>query len=60
MALKTKSETKKANSAKQTKKVTDEVGSYEKHPFFVKKANAAKSLLQKVGLPKGLTKKSLA
>ena len=27
------------------------VGSYEKHPFFVKKNNEAKALLEKVGLP---------
>ncbi len=27
------------------------VGNYEKHPFFVKKNNAAKDRLDKVGLP---------
>jgi len=27
------------------------VGNYEKHPFFVKKNNAAKEVLVKVGLP---------
>jgi hypothetical protein len=32
------------------------VGNYEKHPFFIKKANEAKALLKKVGLPKKLTK----
>jgi hypothetical protein len=49
---------------KQTKKVTknnsgdagsdtvsDAVGNYEKHPFFVKKAALAKTYLPKVGLP---------
>ncbi|MBK8494506.1 MAG: hypothetical protein WAR78_09820 [Ferruginibacter sp.] len=36
--------------------VDPKVGSYEKHPFFVKKANAAKALLKAVGLPKQLAK----
>ena len=35
--------------------VSDDVGNYEKHPFFVKKANAAKAFLKKVGLPKDFT-----
>ena len=47
----------KASKQTATKKVanvivTDAVGNYEKHPFFIKKANAAKELLRKVGLPK--------
>lgn len=33
-----------------------EVGNYEKHPFFVKKAKAAKALLKAVGLPGQLAK----
>ena len=36
--------------------VDNEVGNYEKHPFFIKKANAAKALLKAVGLPKQLAK----
>ncbi len=36
--------------------VDNNVGNYEKHPFFVKKANAAKALLKSVGLPAQLTK----
>jgi len=36
--------------------VDTKVGNYEKHPFFVKKANAAKALLKEVGLPKQLAK----
>lgn len=32
-------------------KVDPKVGNYEKHPFFVKKANEAKALLKVVGLP---------
>ena len=31
--------------------VNPDVGNYEKHPFFVKKANEAKSLIDAVGLP---------
>jgi hypothetical protein len=38
--------------------VTNEVGNYEKHPFFVKKANEAREKIKKVGLPKTSTKKS--
>jgi len=37
-------------------KVDPTVGNYEKHPFFVKKANEAKALLKAVGLPKKLAK----
>ena len=33
------------------------VGNYEKHPFFIKKAAAARTLLTQVGLPKRLTSK---
>lgn len=36
--------------------VTKSVGNYEKHPFFIKKANEAKALLKVVGLPKKLAK----
>jgi hypothetical protein len=44
---------RKTRQAKKTKATVDpNVGSYEKHPFFVKKANAAKALLKEVGLPK--------
>lgn len=32
--------------------VTDEVGNYDKHPFFVKKANTSKEKIRKSGLPK--------
>ena len=40
--------------------VSDAVGNYEKHPFFVKKATTAKAFLSKVGLPKQLAKKAQA
>ncbi len=52
--IKQKSKLKKQQS---TGVVDNSVGSYEKHPFFVKKANEAKALIKKVGLPKELTKK---
>jgi hypothetical protein len=38
--------------------VTTQVGNYEKHPFFVKKSNAAKAKIAKVGLPKMGEKKT--
>ena len=46
-----------SNKKKKTLAIVDpKVGNYEKHPFFVKKANAAKALLKEVGLPKQLAK----
>jgi len=47
-------------AAKKNKKTTRKkiygiidptVGNYEKHPYFVKKANEVKALIEKVGLP---------
>jgi hypothetical protein len=38
--------------------VRENVGNYEKHPFFVKKANRAKAYLKEVGLPPKLGRKS--
>ncbi len=52
------------NSKSKTKKskmfgvVDPQVGNYEKHPFFIKKANEVKALLKKVGLPQELLSKS--
>ena len=34
----------------------NKAGNYEKHPFFVKKANTAKALLKTAGLPRQLAK----
>ena len=55
---------KEVNKRKTHKKhsaiVSDSVGNYEKHPFFVRKVAAAKALLLKVGLPKELAKKTHA
>ena len=48
---------KKTVSKKKTLAVVDPaVGNYEKHPFFIKKANEAKALLKAVGLPKKMAK----
>jgi hypothetical protein len=38
-------------------RISDEVGNYEKHPFFVKKANDMKEFLEKEGMPKRLAHK---
>lgn len=50
--------TKNKNSSNKKKVfavVDGKVGNYEKHPFFVRKANEAKALLKAVGLPKKLS-----
>ena len=47
---------KKTRNKKVLAVVDPKVGNYEKHPFFVKKANEAKALLKAVGLPKKLAK----
>lgn len=36
--------------------ISDKVGNYENHPFFVEKTKAAKEFLDKVGLPEELKK----
>jgi hypothetical protein len=61
MSLKPKKkQTKKVAKKSSTDTVSDAVGNYEKHPFFVKKAAIAKAYLSKVGLPKQFTKKAQA
>ncbi len=54
VTTKNKSKTKKVMS---NGVVDNTVGNYEKHPFFVKKANEMKALIKEFGLPKELTKK---
>lgn len=49
---------KKTADKQGTDATNDAVGNYEKHPFFVTKANKAKSYLAKTGLPKQLATKS--
>ena len=61
MSLKDKKGSKEHSANKTINAiVADEVGSYEKHPFFIKKTTAAKTLLKKVGLPKQFSKKTHA
>jgi hypothetical protein len=48
----------RANKKKSPTFVSEEVGNYEKHPYFVKKANAAKERLLRVGLPDNLKVKA--
>ena len=58
MSMKTKSSLRKRKATnKICASVSESVGNYEKHPFFIKKAAAAKALLTQVGLPKQLTSK---
>ena len=47
---------KKVNPKKLFGVIDPKVGNYEKHPFFVKKANEAKAILKRVGLPKKVAK----
>jgi hypothetical protein len=47
---------KRIKNKKTFAEIDTKVGNYEKHPFFVKKANEAKALLKAVGLPKQLAK----
>jgi hypothetical protein len=56
--MKTKSSLRKQKATNKKSAFNGEsVGNYEKHPFFIKKAAAAKALLTQVGLPKQLTSK---
>ncbi len=57
MNLKEKNSKTSSKAQKKSVAVSDNVGNYEKHPFFIKKAAAAKDLLLKVGLPEQLAKK---
>lgn len=59
MAKMSKDKAIKAAKALATKNggvIDSSVGNYEKHPFFIKKANEARALLKKVGLPKEFLK----
>ena len=52
-----KAKNSKRNSARIGAIISDTVGNYGKHPFFVKKAEEAKAFLKATGLPKELAKK---
>jgi hypothetical protein len=47
---------KKRNAQEPAFIISDKVGNYEKHPYFVKKANDAKELIKKYGLPNEVVK----
>jgi hypothetical protein len=56
MTLKDKKDKKKPGK-KTGAIVSDHVGNYETHPFFIKKAKKAKAFLKLAGLPKQLVSK---
>ncbi|SFW91158.1 hypothetical protein [Chitinophaga sancti] len=58
MLRKTKKDTYVQIGNKQFITVDPSLPSFEGHPFFEKKANAAKRLFSRVGLPKGIGKNS--
>ena len=57
MLRKTKKEIFVQVGTKPLVTVDPTLSSFEGHPFFEKKANAAKKLFSRVGLPKGINKK---
>jgi hypothetical protein len=57
MARRAKKETSKGIGTKHLITVDPALPSFDGHPYFEKKAEAARKLLTKVGLPKELTKK---
>lgn len=50
----------KDSSAKFGGIITDKVGNYGNHPFFLKKAEDAKAFLEKAGLPESFVKDRLS
>jgi hypothetical protein len=58
MARKAKKQTSKGIGTKPLITVDPSLPSFDGHPYFEKKAEAAKKLLTKVGLPKELTQKA--
>jgi hypothetical protein len=48
---------KKTAGTKSKAIISDKVGNYEKHPFFVKKKAAAKAFLKEAGLPLQMLRK---
>ena len=55
--MKKKESDSTVKKATKTAIVSNEVGSYEKHPYFVRKREAAKAFLKKAGVPAALVKK---
>ena len=58
MATKTTKRHKTSEKSEQSPVLIEYIGNFEKHPFFVKKLKKAKEFINRVGLPKELTKKS--
>ncbi len=55
--MKNLTKNKKLTVKKKANAIVDaEVPNYEKHPFFIRKANEAKALIEAVGLPQELHK----
>ena len=57
MATKKKQAGKRSAKSQKPPVISNDVGNYEKHPFFVKKVNAAKEFLAHAGVPKQFVKK---
>jgi len=57
MAIKRKQVRKSSAKSQKPPVITNAVGNYEKHPFFVKKVNEAKEFLAHAGVPKQFVKK---
>ncbi len=55
-----KTSVSKRSSAKNKARITvdENIRSYEHDPYFVKKAEKAKALLDRVGLPEGFVRKA--
>lgn len=51
---------KKSAIAKTGAIISDRVGNYEHHPFFVRKAEKAKAFIEAHGMPKEFEKKTQA
>ena len=58
MAKRSKKERVNISGTKSLITVDPSLPSFEDHPYFKKKADAAKALLEKAGLPKQLSKGS--
>ncbi len=59
MPISSKSNKSKPALSRKGRVAATKVGSYEKDPFFVKKANDAKAFLKSSGLPKSWNKKAV-
>jgi hypothetical protein len=51
---------KKSAIAKTSAIISDQVGNYQQHPFFVRKAEKAKAFVEAHGIPKEFEQKTQA